>query len=237
MILEAVADNQPIGLSELARRLDLPKSTVQRSLATLADLGWIRFDGKDSTRWTLGDRVRLLSERIDDLGRLRECAMPSLAQLNSDTLETIHLAVLDDDHVRLIERLESKHALRLVQPIGARSPLHASSTGKAILARLPEDEVDAYLERGLQRMTAHTLTDPRSLRDDLDATRSRGYAIADEELIEGIVSVGACVQSEAGRPMGSISISGPSSRMTPEVHAYGKLVAAAANDVAARLRA
>ena len=108
-ILDAVADNQPIGLSELARHLDLPKRTVQRSLATLADLGWIRPEGRDLTRWTLGEKVRILSEKVDDVGALREAALPILGQLNTDTLETIHLVVLESRTVRLIERLDSKH--------------------------------------------------------------------------------------------------------------------------------
>ena len=237
-ILDAVADNQPIGLSELARRLQLPKSTVQRSLATLADLGWIRPDGRELTRWTLGERVRALSEKIDDAGRLREAALPVLGQLNADTRETIHLAMLEARTVRLIERLDSKHALRFVQPIGSRSPLHASSNGKSILANLPEAEIQAYLDTGLSPITEHTITDPEQLRAELKTIREQGYAIAAEELHEGITSVAACIRlADGARPIGAMSISGPTTRMHEHRHTYGQQVAKAAAQVEANLRA
>ena len=234
-ILDAVADSQPIGLSELARRLGLPKSTVQRSLSTLADLGWIRAD--DRSRWALGERVRALSDRVDDLGRLREAAVPIMGDLNSDTLETIHLAIPESGSVKLIERMDSKHVLRLVQPIGSRSPLHASSTGKSILAYLPASEIDAYLDAGLAHVTSHTITDPDLLRAELQQVRERGYALVEEEMADGIVSVAAGIRPGGGRPIAAISVSGPVTRMTSELRIkYGQQVSAAAAEVAARLR-
>lgn len=237
-ILEAVADNQPIGLSELARRLELPKSTVQRSLATLADLGWIRPDGRELTRWALGERVRTLSEKVDDLGPLRAVAMPLLGELNTETLETIHLAVLESRTVRLIERLDSKYPLRLVKPIGTRSPLHASSTGKSILAHLPEAEVDAYLGGDLPSVTASTITEPDLLRAELKTIRERGYAVADEELTDGIISVAASIRPAGrARPIAAVSVSGPSSRMRANFRAYGQKVASVAAQIEANLGA
>ena len=236
-ILEAVADHQPIGLSELARRLELPKSTVQRSLATLADLGWIRADGRDLTRWTIGDKVRTLSDRVDDLSRLREAALPVLARLNEETSETIHLAVPEGDMARLVERQDSKHALRLVKPIGTRSPLHAGSAGKVILAYLPQREVDNYLAGELVALTTHTITDPKELFVELQAIRDRGYAVGDQELDYGAVSVAAAVRPDGGRPVAAVSISGPSSRITADLFAtYGDLLKPAAAEIAANLR-
>ena len=237
-ILNAVADNQPIGLSELARRLDLPKSTVQRSLSTLADLGWIRADGREATRWTLGDKVRTLSERVDDLGPLREAAMPVLGRLNEVTLETIHLAVPEaGGMVRLVERQDAKHALRLVRPIGTRSPLHAGSTGKSVLAHLPQREVDEYLSGQLEPVTSHTITDPKLLLEELQGIRDRGYAVADQELMDGIVSIAAAIRPADRRPIAAISISGPSARVRPEDFSrYGQLVESAAKEISASLR-
>jgi IclR family acetate operon transcriptional repressor len=235
-ILEAVADHQPIGLSELARRLEIPKSTVQRSLATLSDIGWIRPDGHDSIRWKLGERVRRLSEKVDDLGRLRDAAMPALDHLNADTLETIHLAVPEARTMRLVERMDSKHPLRLVQPIGSRSPLHAASTGKAVLAYLTETELEAYIQAGLPSVTGRTITEPDALRRELSTVRQRGYAVTNGELTDGISSIAASIRPTAGgRPVASISISGPSSRILPSVQSnYGELVARAAAEVSAR---
>lgn len=237
-ILEAVAVNQPIGLSELARRLELPKSTVQRSLATLADLGWIRGEGRTGNRWMLGERVRLLAESVDDLGRLREAAMPILAHLNEQTSETIHLAVPEGGRARLVERQDSQHPLRFVKPIGTTSPLHAGSSGKAMLANFPQRDIDEYIAAGLEAVTSHTITDPEDLLRELEAIRRRGYAIGDQELDIGAVSVAAAVTTEGGRPLASISISGPSLRITSNLFEdFGKLVDAAANEMAAKLRA
>ncbi|WP_280424603.1 IclR family transcriptional regulator [Nocardia carnea] len=234
-ILEAVGEHQPVGLSDLARRLDLPKSTVQRSLATLAELNWIRTDGRDSTKWRLGERIRALSERVEDYGTLRGCALPFLTQLNSETSETVHLTVFDRDHMQLIERMDSKHPLRFVQPIGSQSALHASSTGKSVLSRLPDSEVEALLADTLQPLTSHTIVDPAALSADLKETRERGYAIAAEELVEGIMSVGGCITGDDGRPFAAVSVSGPALRMRPHLATYGRLVAKAALKISAAL--
>lgn len=236
LILEGIADNQPVGLSELARRLVLPKSTVQRGLTVLAELGWIRAHGAQATRWTLGDKVRALSERVDDVGRLREVALPTLAQLSSETSETIHLSVREGNLMRLVERLDSKHALRLVKPIGTRSVLHAGSAGKCVLADLPGPEINSYLESSLAPVTVNTITDPRRLRGELEVVRARGYAVADQELTDGVVSVAACIAAQDGRPFAAISVSAPATRMPEECRStYGTLVATAAADVEERL--
>jgi IclR family acetate operon transcriptional repressor len=236
-LLEAVADLQPIGLSELARKSGVPKSTVQRGLNTLAELGWVRSDGREPTRWMLGDRVRLLNERLDDHGRLREIALPYLQQLNSSTLETVHLAVLDGATVRLIERVDSKHPLRLVQPIGSRSPLHASSNGKGVLSRFTESALDAYIEHGLSEITEHTITDPEALRKELAIIRDRGYAIANQELISDIISVSAPIVDEDDRPIAGISVSGPVPRMKPRLlEEYGTQVVTAVAAISKELR-
>lgn len=236
-ILDAVADRQPIGLSELARQLSLPKSTVQRSLATLAELGWIRSDGREPTRWVLGERIRLLSEKVDDLGRLREAAPPVLERLNNETLETIHLAIPESGTMRLIERRESKHPLRLVQPIGTRSPLHTASTGKAVLAFLGQSEIDAYLSGSLSSLTSHTITDPDRIKSELERVRERGYAMSNQEMTDGIISVAASIRPRGDRPIAAISISGAATRMPPEVcEEYGRKVAAGAVEIADNLR-
>ncbi|WP_280424593.1 IclR family transcriptional regulator [Nocardia carnea] len=236
-ILDAIADHQPIGLSELARQLGLPKSTVQRSLTTLADLDWIRQEGRESTRWALGERVRLLSEKVDDLGRLREAAPPVLERLNDETLETIHLAIPESGMMRLIERRESKHPLRFVQPIGTRSPLHAVSTGKSVLAFLPKYEIDAYLSEELVSLTPHTITDPDQVRSELEVIRERGYAVSNQEMTDGIISVAASIRPRGDRPIAAVSISGTAARMPAEVREeFGHKVVAAAGEIADNLR-
>ncbi|GAA5163052.1 IclR family transcriptional regulator [Pseudonocardia eucalypti] len=228
-VLDAVADHQPVGLSELARRLEMPKATVQRSLAVLAEIGWIRADGQDITRWVLSERARILAQRVGDYARLRNAALPSLARLHADTLETIHLAVPEDDEVVLIERLDSTHPVRAVRPIGSRLPLHASSNGKAILACLPDEEVRAYLEHDLAARARNTKTDPDALLVELKLVRERGYAVADEEAADGVASVAAAIRPEGRRAVAAMSVSGPVTRIRPDIYQfYGEKVKAAA---------
>lgn len=231
-VLDAVADHQPVGLSELARRLRLPKATVQRSLAVLAEIGWIKPDGQDITRWVLSDRARILAQRVGDYARLRNAALPSLARLHTDTLETVHLAVPEDDEVVLIERIDSTHPVRAVRPIGSRLPLHASSNGKAILAHLPEEEIRAYLAHDLTAHARNTKTDPESLLVELKLIRERGYAVADEEAADGVASVAAGIRPEGRRAVAAMSISGPVSRIRPDIYQfYGAKVTAEAEAV------
>lgn len=234
-VLEAVADWQPIGLSELARRLELPKTTVQRSLAVLSDLELIEGDGGDSNRWVMGTRLHTLAARPTAESTLREAALTELGQLHADTLETIHLTHAEGEGMRLIERIDSAHPLRLVQPIGTLSPLYASSNGKSALAFMSEPEIEAYLARDLVPLAKNTMTDPSAIRADLKVIRKRGYAIANEELIDGITSVAASIRRD-GRPIGAMSISGPSGRVRPEVYeAYGRKVVESARKVSALL--
>lgn len=235
-VIDAVADHQPVGLSELARRLGLPKATVQRSLAVLAEVGWIKQDGQDITRWVLSDRARIVAQRVGDNARLRDAALPSIARLHADTLETIHLAVPDDREVVLIERLDSVHPVRAVRPIGSRLPLHASSNGKVILAHMPEEEIRAYLDHGLASPARNTKTDPDVLLVELKLVRERGYAVADEEAADGVASVAGAIRPHGQRAVAAMSISGPVSRIRPELyHFYGEKVKAAATAVSQEL--
>lgn len=235
-VLEAVASRQPVGLSELARSLELPKTTVQRSLSTLSELGWIVSSDTDRARWELSDRIHALGEQVGVDARLRQAALPALRTLHAETLETIHLTVTDGTAMRLIERVDSVHPLRLVQPIGSRSPLHASSNGKAVLANLPHQEIEAHLEAELPPLARNTITDRARLRAELKTIRQRGFAVADQELIDGITSIAACIRSRGGRPVAAMSISGPSTRVVAALHEdYGTRVAKAASAVSRQL--
>ncbi|GAB2909598.1 IclR family transcriptional regulator [Nonomuraea fastidiosa] len=218
--LEAVAARQPIGVGELARELGLPKSTVQRSLKTLHEAGWIRPAGGEVTRWQVTSKVLRLA-RTTELS-LRDAAMPVMEELRQRTGETIHLMVPEGDAVVLIERLETDKPVRIVLPLGIRLPLHASANGKAVLAHLdrPLGELPAYTE--------NTITDPAALRAELDRVRARGYADNRGEWRSDIAAVAAAVLGPSG-PVASLSVSTPAGRMTETLRAeYGALVTEAA---------
>ncbi|MFI7639276.1 IclR family transcriptional regulator [Nonomuraea sp. NPDC049400] len=219
-VLEEVAVRQPVGVGELARVLGLPKSTVQRSLRTLHDAGWIRPAAGEVTRWQVTSKALQVGRRAE-LG-LRDAAMPVMEELRQRTGETIHLMVPEGDAVVLIERLETDKPLRIVLPLGIRLPLHASANGKAVLAHRPgpPDELAAY--------TDTTITDREALRAELAAIRARGYADNRGEWRSDIAAVASAVLGPDG-PIAGLSISTPASRMPEDLRVeYGKLVHQAA---------
>ena len=235
-VLEAVAEFQPIGLSELSRKLELPKTTVQRGLASLAEDGWLEQDPTDASRWMVGTKAFVVGSTVGDRGGLRARALPYMNGLAADVGETIHLAIPDGGWAVLVERIDSTHPVRAFAPLGSRSPLHASSNGKVILAHIPDSELDEYLAGGLHAVTTKTIIDPAALREELVAIRSRGYAVADEELQDGVVSVAAPIRPRGGPAIASLSISGPTSRMAAALLAeYGGKVSAVAEAIAAGL--
>ncbi|MFJ4649727.1 IclR family transcriptional regulator [Nocardia sp. NPDC088792] len=223
-VFEEVAAAQPAGLSDLARRLDTPKSTVQRCLKTLEAAGWVRAAPDDSGRWVITGKAFSIGSAVAAGADLRAVAMPILSELQAQTGETIHLALPDGDELVLIERLDSPHQLRAFLPLGTRLPLHAASNGKAYLASLPDNEIEEVLRRDLDRRTPRTITDPDALREEIAEIRARGYAITEQELHDGITAIAVALRlGRSGRTAASFSISGPSLRITPDLYEdYGR---------------
>jgi IclR family acetate operon transcriptional repressor len=217
-VFEEVAAQQPAGLSELARRLDVPKSTVQRCLKTLAEAGWVRNAPGNPSQWVITGRAFSIGSVLASGPRLREVALPILNELQAETQETIHLAVPDGNELVLIERLDSPHQLRAFLPLGTRLPLHAASNGKAFLASLDDAVIETLLRDGLSQVTDHTLTDPDALRREIATIRERGYAVTDQELHDGITAIAVALHVRGGHAVASFSISGPSSRLTPDLY-------------------
>lgn len=235
-VLEAVAVNQPVGLSALTRALGLPKATVQRSLATLAEAGWIE-PYEDTGRWQVGVRAFVVGSVVGSRGGLRSAALPVMKALSAEVGETVHLMVPSGRDAVLVERIDSPRPLRAVASLGTRGPLHAMSNGKAILASLPPAEVEAYIQEGLPAITPRTIVDPSVLRAELAKIAQLGYSVCHEEIEEGVVSVGAAIR-RGGHTVASLSISGPASRMLDDLlDNYGKKVHQAAESIAGALPA
>ena len=157
--LEEVAARQPVGVADLARALDLPKSSVQRSLVTLHTTGWIRPAGGTPTRWVVTTKALHVGRHATDELGLRDAALPVMEELRRETDETVHLAVREGGRVLLVERLQTSKAVRIILPLGQDLPMHASANGKAVLAADPDDAVARYLDEGLPRYTGTTVTD------------------------------------------------------------------------------
>lgn len=216
-VLETLTtQDRPIGVGELARTLDLPKSTVQRLLRTLAQEGWAQTSNDAVTRWQISPRLISLA-RGDNLSRsLRDVAMPHLTALGASTGETVHFSVLDRDvQLVLIERVDSIHPVRTFNAIGATTALHTSCSGKAVLAMLPPAHVEEILARPLAKVMPNTIVDPQHLTHQILEARDRGYAVNISENRANVCAVGAAVADGSGRPVAAVAVSMPDIRFEP----------------------
>jgi IclR family acetate operon transcriptional repressor len=191
-VLDVIARTADGGrVSEVARLLELPKSSVWGILRTLEAKGVVVRDAA-SQRYTLGMRLLELGERAGRDPVLRQLARPYLVQLGEDTGELAYLAIVREEHVLYLDRVESRHPIRYIAEIGTRRPLHCTATGKLYLSFLPPAEALERARRSsLMPFTRSTITEPGRLRRELTAIRAQGYAISREELLEGVIGFAA----------------------------------------------
>jgi DNA-binding IclR family transcriptional regulator len=147
---------------------------------------------------------------------VREVGAPLLDGLWQRTRETVHLVMLSDGFVITIDRLESEQPLTLRTQVGVRRAAYCTAAGKAILAHLPDAEVDRILGRGMPPIAANTITDPAIYKQHLQAARIDGYAVDDEELADGIRCTASPFFDHSGRVMGAVSLSAPCIRVSIE---------------------
>lgn len=236
-VFEAVADGQPIGVSALARVVELPKSTAQRMLTTLGELGWIRSSGEEPTRWSLTAKAVSIGSRHQGDQEIRRAVLPAMHWLANTTRETIHLSVPEDRHIVLIDKVEGLNPVRTNTYIGGRAPMHSVASGKAMLAAMPESTARAILEAApLEALTPQTPTDVEALCRELVRIGKVGYAVSVRTRHPEIAAVGAAVLGMSGQPVASLSVSLPAHRLPrrvwPEI---GALVFQAALESTERL--
>jgi IclR family acetate operon transcriptional repressor len=210
------ASDGKLRLNTIAQRMGLNVSTCHHLLSTLVEHGYVGH-AQDRT-YFLGNKILELSGSHIGQFNLVEAAMTSLRALNEKTGETIHLAALQGDEMVTLTILESHHPVRVISGPGGKSEaLHATATGKAILAWLPEREVSRILDRrGMGSFTEATITDRDALIEELRLVRRNGYAIDLEEFQAGVVCVGAAIRDQAGAVVGAFSCSMPGMRATDE---------------------
>ncbi len=216
-LLEALAAGGPRGLVELARELDIPKSSLHGLLRTMSRRGWVETDST-GTRFGLGVRALQVGAAYldsDDALGLVNATLDALAERFG---ETVHLGRLDGPNVVYIAKRESAHPLRLFSAIGRRLPAHATALGKALLAQRTDADVDRLLDWPLPALTAHTVTTPEALHAELATIRDHGHAVDREENTEGIMCLAVAVPLR--RPaVDAISVSIPLARLRPTTEA------------------
>lgn len=232
-ILETVAELQPVGVSAIARATGTPKSSVHRCLVTLREAGWLTSSRTDRTQWVLTGRALSVGIHASvELG-LREAALTVMRELRDETHETIHLISYGGGQdLVVVDRVDSDEPVRTWVRLGVRVPLHASCSGRAILARLPHEEVERLLNGDLERFSETTPADSDAVAADLRTVREVGYATNDCAWRPGVGAVGAALLDGDGRPVGAIAVSVPVQRYdAARARRLGALVVRAAERV------
>jgi IclR family KDG regulon transcriptional repressor len=228
-LLKAFSDEEyEIGISQLAKRLDLAKSTVHRLVTTLIEAGMLE-QNPETGKYRLGlvvfERGSLVRRHMD----FSREAKPYLMALRDKTNETVHLAIPEQSNILIINNLESGQAIRTTLNVGVRRPLHCTAEGKAMLAFKSPEEVAQLVGNRLPAYTAKTITDLSALHQALAVVRAQGYAVDDEESAEGLRCVAAPIRNHSGNVVAATSVAGPSQRLSREKlsSCAGEVVAAA----------
>lgn len=230
------AEGPDLSLGEISTKLDLHKSTVHRLIMVLERHKLIERNSVNG-RFRLGLKLFELGTRAVSQLDLRERARPVLERLVLETSETVHLCVLDDSEVVYLDKIEPARSVRMASTVGRRNPAYCTAVGKAILAWLPESQVEAIVRKqGLKAITANTITSFLELKTELAAIRERGYAIDNEEIEEGLRCVGCVVRDFSNTPVAAISVSGPAFRLSRDkIKSISRPVVAAANALSGEL--
>ena len=213
-LLEKISEAQGgILLTDLSDQVGLPVSTAHRLLSTLEAQGFVRQEVAQEL-WFVGTTgFKVGNGFLANRDFVRQ-AKPIMRRLVEEVGETSNLSVLQGDHAVIIAQQQCNEMMRMMVPLGSRSPLHASGVGKAILAGLPKQEQSEQLAQlQLEKITPWTITQPAALKAVLAETSARGWAFDDQEHAVGLRCVAACLYDEKSYPIAAISVSGPLARI------------------------
>jgi IclR family transcriptional regulator, acetate operon repressor len=213
-ILEALGGHpNGVGVSTVAKDAALPVSTTFRLLNDLVDSGFASSD-PESRRYYLGLKVFELSSRVSLTKDLSEVALPVMRRLSETVGESVFMGVREGADVLLVERVVGPSRIQVNDNVGTRVPLHTLAQGKSILAFLPEDEREDLIKgMTLEPETPRTITDPDTLRDELETARERGWASVDGEHDEWVRAIAAPILDAQDRPTAAVAIAAPAFRV------------------------
>ncbi|VIO65133.1 Transcriptional repressor IclR [Bradyrhizobium ivorense] len=237
-IIETLAeDDEGYRLTDLAIRTGLSPSTVHRLLTTLENRRFVQFDREES-KWHIGAQSFVVGSTFT---RRRNCAaqaLPYLRKLRDLTRETANLAVVDDESIIVVSRIESREIMRSLTKVGGRVAMIASGLGKAVLAAYSDADVNAIIRRrGMPRLTEKSIVRPGELFKELETVRRQGFALDDEEARRGLRCVASVVFNDCSEPFAAISVSGMADRLTDErLPEIGAIVHQVAAEFTAELR-
>jgi IclR family pca regulon transcriptional regulator len=208
------ADRSALTLSEVARATGLTRAAARRFLLTLADLGYVRTDGR---LFSLTPRVLELGYSYLSAQTLPQRAQPHLEQLSRTVRESTSVSVLDGHDIVYVARVPTARIMSVAIAVGTRFPAYATSMGRVLLAALPPAELERYLASArLEPLTTRTVRDAGALRAELDVVRAQGWAIVDQELEDGLRAVAAPITDRSGAAVAAVNVSLHAARSTTD---------------------
>ncbi len=236
LILRSFSMDEPEKkISDLATSLGLNKSTVSRTMATLASEGFVYKD-PDTKKYRLGYSILSLSGIITSNMDVYRESQPVLNRLVKETGETAHISILDSTDVIYIQKVECNHPVRFLTHVGKRNPTYCTSSGKVLLAYSDESLAERVIENGLHAYTANTITNPDELRAHLKKVRDQGFACSIEEILEGVNSIAAPIFDYTGKVIAALTVVGPKQRIQQQnIRPLAKKVISASMEISDRM--
>ena len=228
-VLECFAVDGELGVSDIARKLGIAKSTAHRLLSTLCSKG-IAEQSPDTGLYRLGLHLYELGQLAQARNIRRHVALPIMISLAASTRHTINLAVIDGPDVVFLERLETNDDVRFLGHAGRRYPSHCTSSGKAIAAYNPE-AAQARRDAGFPPRVSHTVRTQVDWDRQLVEVRRRGFAVSIGESFENVTAIAVPILDPARRATSAVSILGPSSEIVPDLERLARLVQMAARRI------
>jgi IclR family transcriptional regulator, KDG regulon repressor len=207
---------EELGITAIATRLRLAKSTVHRLAATLTGAGFLE-QNSENGKYRLGVALFELGALVRRRMDVAKEARPKLRELLERTGETVHLGIVDNGSVLYLYEMESPRAIRMTAAVGGRAPLHCTAVGKVLLAFQPSAYVEQVIEAGLTAYTPKTVTKRDALVAMLDEVRSREHAVDDEESESGLRAIAAPVRNHSGAVVAALGVAAPVQRMSKKV--------------------
>lgn len=236
VLLAFTKGDRGLGVSEIARSLEMPKSAVHRILASLVKTGFVERDDS-APLYRLGPRAIDLGMAAMGTPDIRSVALPVMQELSRQTGETVTLSMLIGRERVYVSQVEGPQPVRMTVKVGARFPLYAGASGRAILTAMLEVERAGYLDAvPLTPLTPDTITSRSRLEKEIREARERGYSASAGERDPWAAAVAAPLMTSRGRVLGSISVCGPRQRLgAVQVAEYGRAVSAAASDLMSQI--
>lgn len=235
-LLELIAEEDGLILTDLAQRAGVAPSTAHRILTTLQTHDYVDHD-EERGLWLIGVKAFEVGSSFLRNRKLVGIGRTVMRELAGDCGESVNLAIEDAGSIVFVSQIESHHPIRAFHRPGSRGAIHASGVGKALLASLSADAVRSTLHKtGMERFTSRTIVEPDRLFAELETARARGWAVDDEERTTGMRCVAAAIYNEYGEAIAGLSVSGPTVRLTDErLGELGPLVRRAAQKITASI--